>query len=78
MSWKSLDSCVSHNVDIFRKNHQKILSGRFRANPPPKKNIELLVHHDVALIILKIVIENVILVDYQGKNVIIEKNNAKR
>ena len=44
----------------------------------PPQNIELLVHHDVALIILKIVIENVILVDYQGKNVIIEKNNAKR
>ena len=35
----------------------------------PPQNIELLVHHDVALIILKIVIENVILVDYQGKNV---------
>ena len=35
--------------------------------PPP--NIELLVHHDRTLIILKIVIENVILVDSQGKNV---------
>ena len=27
MSWKTPDSCVSHNVDIFRrKNYQKILS----------------------------------------------------
>ena len=44
----------------------------------PPQNIELLVHHDGTLIIFKIVIENVILVDYQGKNVILEKKYTKR
>ena len=44
-----------------------LLSGRFRASPP--QNIEVLMHHVCRLIILKIVTENVIFVDYQSKNV---------
>ena len=62
---------ISEQLLVKRGNFElpsaNLVKWQVSSNPP--KNIELLVHHDGTLIILKFVIENVILMDYQSKNV---------